>query len=60
MIARLSSSTAPSGNTNTGTVPLAEAASNSGGLAFRATSRSSRDSSGSSPAAAQAKRARIA
>ena len=44
MIARLWSSTVPSGSTSTGTVPLAEAASSSGGFAASATSRSSSSS----------------
>ena len=60
MIPRLSSSTRPSGRTSTGTVPLAEASSSSGGLACRCTSRRSRFTPGRKPAAASASRARIA
>jgi hypothetical protein len=56
MMSRLCSSTAPSGSTSTGTVPLGEAASISAGLSFRTTSRSSQ----CSPLAANARRARMA
>ena len=65
MIARLWSSTVEpwsplAGRTSTGTVPLAEACSSSGGLARRATSRNSRSSPGRKPASCRASLARIA
>lgn len=56
MMSRLSSSTRPSMSTSTGTVPLGEAASNSGGLSRSTTSRNSQGR----PLAAMARRARIA
>ena len=56
MMSRLWSITVPSASTSTGTVPLGEAASISGGLRLSSTSRSSQRW----PLAASARRARIA